>query len=36
MSKLIEKVVVFGATGQTGLCSMDWALKKGKFDFFKV
>lgn len=26
---VIEKVVVFGATGQTGLSVMDWALKKG-------
>jgi hypothetical protein len=29
MSKVIEKVGIFGATGQTGLCCMEHALKKG-------
>jgi hypothetical protein len=26
----VSKVVVFGSTGQTGLCTIDAALKKGK------
>ena len=30
MSTTLSKVVVFGATGKTGLCSIDRALKKGK------
>lgn len=29
MSKVIEKVGIFGATGQTGLCCIEHALKKG-------
>ncbi|KAK4036371.1 flavin reductase (NADPH) [Daphnia magna] len=29
MTKVIEKVVIFGATGQTGLCCIEQALKKG-------
>ena len=28
-NKVVEKVVVFGSTGQTGLCSMEHALKRG-------
>lgn len=30
MAKVVQKVAVFGPTGQTGLCAIDFALKKGK------
>ena len=40
MSKTVENVVVFGATGQTGLCSIERALSKGYyalyFHFFQL
>jgi putative NADH-flavin reductase len=34
MSKAVEKVAIFGATGQTGLCCIEHALKKGKLSFY--
>ena len=30
----VSKLIVFGATGQTGLCSIDAALKKGLLSWF--